>query len=250
MKFENFLRICELRSRTISLTLTGLSILMFLARVWRQSDLTVTAQLASLAMMIAVCVPFTYLPFLELKAHIQLQRFGRLRKATVVDHRVNPSGFARWRLEIEVPEGIVRKWTHSSAKLLVESTVDVTLTDDWVHCRVETPGKSAWRTTIYLTTLIFVSMADTIESLYCVLFGMIEAVHLLREEGCSCLNIVLHVIFAVVFGGAVLSNLYSCFWKRRYVGLPSIYGYEFITKTEIRKGCDECNSLVTFTQHI
>ena len=210
-------RLCDLRSTTISAVLTGLSCLLFLARAWHADvDLAVTSQLASLAVMVAICVPLTYIPFVELHGHFQLQRSGRIRPSGVVDYRVNEAGFSRWCLDIEVPQGIVQKWAHCSSKsLAIGSTAQVPLSDNWVYCRVETPGKSVWRTTLYLTTLIFVSLTDTIESLYCVFFGIRQAVILLQAAGCSVLNIVMHLLFCVAFGGAVLSNVYVFFWRRR-----------------------------------
>lgn len=226
-KMETCFRFCDSRSTSITIALTGLSMLMFSIQTW-QSNVTVTAKLASLATMVAVCIPLTYLPLAELHAHVQMQRRGVVRSARVMDHLVNPSGFARWRLEIDVPEGTIRKWVHSSAKLALGSVVDVTITDDWIYCRVENSNRPMWRTTAYLATLILVSVTDTIESLYFVLFGIIEAVNLLREEGCSLVNIGVHLLFAVIFGGAVCAICHSCFWKRRYADLPSAYGYEFI----------------------
>lgn len=226
-KMETCFRFCNERSTSFTVALTGLSVLMISNKTW-QSDITVTAKLASLAMMVAVCIPLTYLPLAELHAHVQLQRGGTLRSATVIDQLVNTSGFKRWQLEIVVPEGTIRKWVHSSNKLALGSVVDVTITEDWIYCRVENSNRPVWRTTIYLATLIFVSLTDTIESLYFVLFGIIEAVNLLRQEGCSLVNIGVHLLFAVIFGGAICAICHSFFWKRRYADLPSVYGYEFI----------------------
>uniref|UniRef100_A0A7S3P759 Uncharacterized protein n=1 Tax=Amphora coffeiformis TaxID=265554 RepID=A0A7S3P759_9STRA len=248
-KWELWTRISDLRSTTSRVTLTGLSIVMFSGMASQSEDAAVTAQLAGLAMMVAICIPLTYVPMVEFYKAVQLQRFGKVRSATVVDHRVNPAGFARWRLDIEIPEGTIRKWVQHKTKLTLGSQVDVRLTEDYVFCRVEASGSSLWRTTIYLGTLIVVSLADTIESIYCVIFGVIQAVTLLREEGCSILNIVLHLLFTVIFGAAVLSNFYICFWKRRYSGLPSTYGFECIVSScDLKKGPEEYRSLLFYAE--
>lgn len=248
-KWDLWSRIWDLRSTTSRVMLTGLSIVMFSGMASQSDDAAVTIQLAGLAMMVAICIPLTYVPMVEFYKAVQLQRFGKVRSATVVDHRANPAGFVRWRLEIEVPEGTVRKWVYHKTKLAPGSTVDARLTEDYVFCRVEASGSSVWRTTIYLGTPIVFSLADTIESIYCVIFGVIQAVALLREEGCSVINIALHLLFTVVFGAAVLSNFYICFWKRRYSGLPSTYGYEFILPFCVcSKVLEERKGLINFVE--
>lgn len=235
-------RFCDLRNTTTRVTLTALSILLFSARAW-QSDLVVTAELAGLASMVATCVPLTYISFIELQVHINLQRFGKLHSATVTNHVANQAGFVMWEVEIEIEEGRIRKWVKTTIKkIAVGSTVEVTLTPDWTYCRVETSGRSVWRTTLYLAFLLWATVSDVIESIYGVIFGVIQAVVLLHEQGCSILNIALHLLFAVCLGGALVSNLYCCFWVRRHAGLPSTEAYEMVSSHSRLSLCSGASS--------
>lgn len=244
-KVDSFLRQNDVRLGYLCVTLTLLSLAMIGARISQDADLTVTFQLAGLASMVAMSVPLTYIPLVQVHTNIRLQRDGKLRSATVTDHLVNPAGFARWLLEIKTPDGIVRKWVQStSKKLALGADVDVTLSADLVHCRVETPGRSIWKTTVYFTTLLLISIADTIESMYCLIFGLGKAASLLREEGCSVLNILLHILFAFIFGGAVLGNAYVLFWRRRYAGLPSIYTFERLSEEDLAGEVGEYRALI------
>lgn len=229
-------RFCDLRSTTTRITLTSLSLVLFSARAaWRSDDLVVTAQLAGLAAMVATCVPLTYVSFVELRGHVNLQRYGKVHAGTVLDRVVNPAGFGRWQVEIDVEVGPeihgrrIRKWVKSTANLVVGAAVEVTLTPDWTYCRLETAGRSVWRTTVYLAVLTIVSISDIIESVYGVIFGIVQAVCLLHEQGCSLVNIGLHLLFAVCLGGALVSNLYCCFWLRRHAGLPSTETFEVVS---------------------
>lgn len=243
-KFDDFLRFCEVRSNHSRLTLSLLSAAIITARAYRDSDLHVTLKLAGLAAMVAISIPLTYIPLVQVATNMKLQRDGRLHSATVIGHRVNQAGFTRWLVDVKVPDGVVRKWVHSTTKLVMFSKINVSLSSDLVLCRVETPGKSIWRQTLYFTALFLVSLGDIVESLYCLMLGLVESVKLLLDEGCSYMNIIMHILSAFVFGGAVLSNTYACFWRRRHTGLPSVYTFECITDVESAGGNGEIHALV------
>lgn len=222
------LRMFDLRSTVTRISMTSLSIILFSARAWL-SDLAVTAELAGLASMVAFCIPLTYWSFIEVNEHFQLQRSGVAHKATVVDHCVNAAGFDRWQVEISLSETVIRKWIKTTVKMPLRSTVEVCLTPDWAHCRLEKSGMGWWCTTLYLTGLIFFSITDTIESLYGIVFGTYQAVVLLHREGCSLVNISLHLLFAFSLGCAIVSNLYVYFWVRRNGGLPLSTEFEVVS---------------------
>jgi hypothetical protein len=217
---------------------------MIAVRIYRDSDLEVTLKLAGLASMVAISVPLTYMPLVQVATNMKLQRDGKIHSATVVGHHANSAGCTRWLLDVKIPDGVVRKWAESTTKLVLYSQINVTLSSDWVLCRIERPGKSPWRQTLYFATLFLFSLADIIESLYCLVLGMVESIKLLLGEGCSPINIFFHVLFAFVFGAAILSNVYACFWRRRHAGLPSVYTFECIADVESTGGDTEIQALV------
>lgn len=233
------------------------TILIFLVLAL-QSCLALPIEVFCLTTGIVILGALAYLAGHELWILVRLETRGKPVSGRVVNVRKNRVGWQRLQVELQVPEGTLKKWTDDTSTTTCDrlergDVVSVTLSKDWRHCRLHEPSSSFYHMGFIMASLSLGAILATGKML-------LLAYLLVTQQACGETCETVHcedefqtrMLYAALVGATVYTDLYSIVQQRYFDSFPSLTdidiqqrndALEADTNADVELGTDEMTAL-------